>query len=145
MNDASAYDREQRRSMDDLVRDYLPLVKKIALHWSARLPPVIELDDLMQVGLMGLIQASENYDSSQGASFATVPQLNDALAEQALSNAGIAQMGNLGNMLGTPVAIAILSTIGYQGLPVFLIVCYAAAIALHVLLARRRATNPAAT
>ena len=71
MNDASAYDREQRRSMDDLVRDYLPLVKKIALHWSARLPPVIELDDLMQVGLMGLIQASENYDSSQGASFAT--------------------------------------------------------------------------
>ncbi|MCC0030037.1 MAG: MFS transporter [Brucellaceae bacterium] len=81
----------------------------------------------------------------QGASFATVPQLNDGLAEQALSNAGIAQMGNLGNMLGTPVAIAILSTIGYQGLPVFLIVCYGAAIALHVLLARRRATNPATT
>ena len=76
----------------------------------------------------------------QGASFATVPQLNDGLADRALANAGIAQMGNLGNMLGTPVAIAILSTIGYQGLPVLLIACYGAAIALHVLLARRRAS-----
>ena len=57
--------------MDDLVRDYLPLVKKIALYWSARLPPVIELDDLMQIGLIGLIQASETYDNAQGASFTT--------------------------------------------------------------------------
>ena len=57
--------------MDELVREYLPLVKKIALYWTARLPAAVELDDLMQVGLIGLIQASESYDSSKGASFAT--------------------------------------------------------------------------
>lgn len=71
MNEASAYEQHQRQDMDELVREFLPLVKKIALYWSARLPPSIELDDLMQVGLMGLIQAGESYDMSKGASFAT--------------------------------------------------------------------------
>tara|TARA_R110002110_G_C13470513_1_gene720879 strand:- start:116563 stop:117267 length:705 start_codon:yes stop_codon:yes gene_type:complete len=71
MSEASAYDQTRRDGMDQLVHEYLPLVKKLALYWSARLPPSIEIDDLMQVGLMGLIQASENYDASQGASFAT--------------------------------------------------------------------------
>ncbi|MDX1736202.1 MAG: RNA polymerase sigma factor FliA [Halioglobus sp.] len=49
----------------------MPLVKKIGLHLVARLPPSIELDDLMQVGLIGLIQASGTYDPTRGASFAT--------------------------------------------------------------------------
>jgi RNA polymerase sigma factor for flagellar operon FliA len=51
--------------------DYLPLVKKIALRLTARLPAEIELDDLLQVGLMGLLRARDSYDASQGASFAT--------------------------------------------------------------------------
>jgi len=71
MNEANAYRQGQRQGMDELVREFLPLVKKIALYWAARLPQSIELDDLMQVGLMGLLQASETYDPAQGASFAT--------------------------------------------------------------------------
>ena len=71
MNEASAYEQNQRQDMDALVREFLPLVKKIALYWSGRLPQSIELDDLIQVGLVGLIQASESYDASKGASFAT--------------------------------------------------------------------------
>ncbi len=71
MNEAAAYAENQRPSMDDVVKEYLPLVKKIGLHLVARLPREIELDDLMQVGLIGLIQARETYDASRGASFST--------------------------------------------------------------------------
>lgn len=68
---ASVYDNTLEGSQEELVNDYLPLVKKIGLHMVARLPPTIELDDLMQVGLIGLLQASTTYDPSRGASFAT--------------------------------------------------------------------------
>jgi len=69
--EATVYAQSQQGSADDLVRDYLPLVKKIGLHLMARLPPNIELDDMLQVGVIGLIQAGATYDPSRGASFAT--------------------------------------------------------------------------
>jgi DHA1 family inner membrane transport protein len=74
----------------------------------------------------------------QGASFAAVPQLNPGLPERALANGGLAQMGNLGNGIGTPIALAILSLGGDLGLPVFLATSYTAAIATHLYLARLR-------
>lgn len=58
-------------SADALVREHLPLVRRVAQRLKARLPDTIELDDLLQVGLMGLLRARESYDASQGASFAT--------------------------------------------------------------------------
>ncbi|MFT6050652.1 MAG: RNA polymerase sigma factor for flagellar operon FliA [Halioglobus sp.] len=71
MEGTAAYAENQTRSIDDVVREYLPLVKKIGLHLVARLPSDVELDDLMQVGMIGLIQARESYDASLGASFST--------------------------------------------------------------------------
>ena len=71
MNEASVYAQSQRECMDNLVEDYLHLVKKIGLHLVAKLPDTVELDDLLQVGMIGLIQARESYDASQGASFTT--------------------------------------------------------------------------
>jgi len=68
---ASVYEQGQAGDQEALVREYLPLVKKIGLHMVARLPPSIELDDLMQVGVIGLMQASTTYDPGRGASFAT--------------------------------------------------------------------------
>ncbi|MAT95216.1 MAG: RNA polymerase sigma factor FliA [Halioglobus sp.] len=68
---ASVYDNTLEGNQEELVNGYLPLVKKIGLHMVARLPPSIELDDLMQVGVIGLLQASTTYDPSRGASFAT--------------------------------------------------------------------------
>ena len=47
--ETTAYEQSQTDNVDDLVRDYLPLVKKIGLHLVARMPPEIELDDMMQV------------------------------------------------------------------------------------------------
>jgi hypothetical protein len=47
-------------------------------------------------------------------------------------------MGNIGNGLGTPAALAILTLGNGFGLPLFLVISYSAAIALHLYLARRR-------
>jgi RNA polymerase sigma factor for flagellar operon FliA len=71
MNQASVYAESQRGFRDSLIEEYLPLVKKIGLHLAARLPESVELDDLLQVGMIGLIQARDSFDASQGASFST--------------------------------------------------------------------------
>lgn len=71
MSEAAAYLAHQREDKEALIAEYLPLVKKIALHLYARLPADIDLDDLLQVGLMGLMDAAAHYDPSEGASFAT--------------------------------------------------------------------------
>jgi RNA polymerase sigma factor for flagellar operon FliA len=67
----AAYAEHGSSGADALVREYLPLVKKIALRLAVKLPPDIEVDDLMQVGLIGLLRARESYDAAQGASFGT--------------------------------------------------------------------------
>lgn len=58
-------------NQDDLVRKYAPLVKRIAYHLMSRLPPTVQMDDLVQSGMIGLLEAARNYDASQGASFET--------------------------------------------------------------------------
>jgi len=71
MSKTAAYEENKRESLEDVINNYLPLVKKIGLHLAARLPRHVELDDLLQVGALGLIQARESFDPSRGASFAT--------------------------------------------------------------------------
>ena len=53
------------------IQRHIPLVKRIAYHLMCRLPPNIQLDDLIQSGMVGLLEASLNYDQSHGASFET--------------------------------------------------------------------------
>jgi RNA polymerase sigma factor FliA len=57
--------------MDALVRKHADLVKRIAYHLAGRLPPQVEVEDLMQAGMMGLLEAAQNYASGRGASFET--------------------------------------------------------------------------
>jgi RNA polymerase sigma factor for flagellar operon FliA len=56
---------------DDLVIQHLPLVKRIAFHLMGRLPDTVQVDDLIQAGMLGLLEAVKKYDVSQGASFET--------------------------------------------------------------------------
>jgi DHA1 family inner membrane transport protein len=74
----------------------------------------------------------------QGASFAAVPQLNDGAAAQAQANGAMAQMGNLGNTLGTPVIAAILLGFGYAGMPVVAAIACLAGLCAHLFLGRLR-------
>ncbi len=55
----------------DLLEEYLPLVRRQALSMQVRLPASIELDDLIQAGTVGLLEAMGRFDATQGASFAT--------------------------------------------------------------------------
>lgn len=59
------------QTQDAFLRQYTPMVKRIAYHLIARLPSSVMVDDLIQAGMIGLLDASKNYDSSQGASFET--------------------------------------------------------------------------
>lgn len=54
-----------------LVEQMAPLVKRIAYHFMARLPASVQVDDLIQAGLMGLLDAAKNFDDTQGAQFET--------------------------------------------------------------------------
>ena len=57
--------------MDDLIEQHAGLVQRIAYHLSARLPASVLVDDLIQAGLIGLMDAAGHYDPTQGASFET--------------------------------------------------------------------------
>ncbi len=56
---------------DKLVESHAPMVKRIAHHLMARLPASVQVDDLIQAGLIGLLDAGKHYDPSQGAQFDT--------------------------------------------------------------------------
>jgi len=58
-------------SMTELVEKHANLVKRIAYHLVARLPHTVDVDDLIQAGMIGLFDASQHYNASQGASFET--------------------------------------------------------------------------
>ena len=72
MNGLATYSAiEERQGHDDLVIRHAGLVKRIAYHMMNRLPPNVQADDLIQAGMLGLLEASRNYDPTQGASFET--------------------------------------------------------------------------
>ena len=56
---------------DDQLRKYSPLVRRLAHHMIAKLPPSVELDDLIQVGMIGLTEAIARFEPTQGVQFET--------------------------------------------------------------------------
>lgn len=74
---ASVYDNVQTEgsdkdeNLDDVVDRYAPLVKRIAHHLLLRMPASVQIDDLIQSGMIGLLEASRKYDVTKGASFET--------------------------------------------------------------------------
>ncbi len=54
-----------------LIRQYQPLVRKLAHHMMAKLPANVQVDDLIQVGLIGLSEALSRFEATQGVQFET--------------------------------------------------------------------------
>lgn len=71
MNGAAMYASVQSGGSKDVVLQHVPLVKRIAFHLHGRLPDSVQVDDLIQAGMLGLLEALKNYDAAQGASFET--------------------------------------------------------------------------
>lgn len=55
----------------DMMKEYAPLVRRLALQMIARLPANVELDDLIQTGMLGLLDAANRYQDNLGAQFET--------------------------------------------------------------------------
>lgn len=62
------YDEVQNNS-EALVMAHLGMVKRVALHLKVRLPPFMELDELIQVGMIGLLEASRSFNPGRGIDF----------------------------------------------------------------------------
>jgi RNA polymerase sigma factor for flagellar operon FliA len=71
MNASAEYLQVQRIPDEELVRAHTPLVRRIAYHLMARLPPSVDVHDLIQSGMIGLLEAARNYTPARAASFET--------------------------------------------------------------------------
>jgi len=60
---------------DELMTEYAPFVKRIAYHMISRLPASVQLEDMVQTGMIGLFEALKGYDMSKGASFETYARI----------------------------------------------------------------------
>ncbi|TVQ70990.1 MAG: RNA polymerase sigma factor FliA [Oceanospirillales bacterium] len=65
------YNQLTFKTSHELLEQYTPLVKRIAQHLLLRLPSSVVLDDLVQAGMIGLLEAAKRFDPSKGASFDT--------------------------------------------------------------------------
>ncbi|MDR3392930.1 MAG: RNA polymerase sigma factor FliA [Sulfuriferula sp.] len=69
---------------NQLLTEHAPLVKRLAYQLKAKLPPSVEVDDLIQAGMMGLLDAVNRYEESHGAQFETyaVQRIRGAMLDE---------------------------------------------------------------
>ena len=67
----TVYNKQTKNQIGAPVEEYAYLVKRIAHHMMARMPSSVQLEDLIQAGMIGLLEAAQKYDGSKGASFET--------------------------------------------------------------------------
>lgn len=65
------YTTKGQLNREDMLRQYVPLVRRLAHHMIAKLPPSVEVDDLIQVGMIGLAEALSRFETNQGVQFET--------------------------------------------------------------------------
>ena len=68
---SSTYTAKGRLDIDSMLRQYSPLVRRLAHQMIAKLPANVEIDDLIQVGMIGLTDALSRFDAAQGVQFET--------------------------------------------------------------------------
>ncbi|RPE64888.1 putative MFS family arabinose efflux permease [Pacificibacter maritimus] len=122
-----------------LVRRYSPVpvvisgfLLAVCFSMSLSIGAPIEIAGICILGAAGLVQSG---------SFSSIPVLNADPQEQALANGAMAQMGNVGNMIGTPILLALTQMFGLAGLIGFAATAFAGGASMHLWLAylRRKA------
>lgn len=69
-----AYRSISESQRDELIRNYLPLVKRVVHRLSGRLPKEIDIREMLNSGIIGLVDALEKYDPKHETNFATYAQ-----------------------------------------------------------------------
>lgn len=82
------YNVQGKPGKNSLLEQHVPLVKKLAHQMKAKLPPSVEVDDLVQAGMIGLLDAINRYEETHGAQFETyaVQRIRGAMLDELRSN-----------------------------------------------------------
>lgn len=82
------YNVKGKKGKNDVLEQHAPLVKKLAHQLKAKLPPSVEVDDLIQAGMMGLLDAVNRYEETHGAQFETyaVQRIRGAMLDELRSS-----------------------------------------------------------
>ena len=97
MRDASEYESIQQGTSDANRLDQLRLVRRVAVHLKARVPDFVEVDDLVQYGIIGLLEAEKAFDASKGIPF-------DAFVRQRIRGAMIDELRRMSDIPRSAVA-----------------------------------------
>ena len=79
------------------VEHFVPLVKRMAHHLLARLPASVQVDDLVQAGMIGLMDAASRFEEGQGAQFETYAsqRIKGAMLDELRANDWMARRAKL--------------------------------------------------
>jgi RNA polymerase sigma factor for flagellar operon FliA len=82
------YNVHGKSDKNHLIAQHAPLVKKLAHQLKAKLPPSVEVDDLIQAGMIGLLDAVNRYEETHGAQFETyaVQRIRGAMLDELRSS-----------------------------------------------------------
>ena len=82
------YTVKGKADKNSLLTEHMPLVKRLAHQMKAKLPPSVEVDDLVQAGMMGLLDAINRYEENHGAQFETyaVLRIRGAMVDELRSS-----------------------------------------------------------
>jgi DHA1 family inner membrane transport protein len=116
-------------------------VRLVQLGFCATVLATLALSTLWGQGLYEVSAAlvlAASLGIVQGASFASIPQLNDSVTDRTRAAGAVAQLGNLGTTTGTPLLVFLMGRAGETGLAQFLIGFSVLGVVIHAVLARRR-------
>jgi RNA polymerase sigma factor for flagellar operon FliA len=82
------YTAHGKTEKNELLKQHAPLVKKLAHQMKAKLPPSVEVDDLIQAGMIGLLDACNRFEDTHGAQFETyaVQRIRGAMLDELRSS-----------------------------------------------------------
>ena len=67
----NSYSKIIKPNINELIHDHTNLVKKISWHLHGRVNSIVDIEDIIQIGMLGLISAAQNYVPQKDASFAS--------------------------------------------------------------------------
>lgn len=68
------FDLSEEHKREELIRQFMPLVKRVVHRLAGRLPPEVDIKEMLNSGIIGLVDALEKYDPKHETSFATYAQ-----------------------------------------------------------------------
>jgi RNA polymerase sigma factor for flagellar operon FliA len=85
---AMMYNAQGKMTQADVLAQYAPLVRRLGLQLVAKMPASVDLDDLIQAGMIGLMDAAGRYKEDQGAQFETyaTQRIRGAMLDELRSN-----------------------------------------------------------